>query len=401
MHPFYSYSAPSGWQFFRRPVALDLPNAGLAGEADVPGHRGLRRRDELWAAQIASRSVVGGRRRAYRRRMRGAAGCHRAGLCAPAGARRGQTISTPGRGIREPDRAAGYDDPSPTAQPGDETTLRLYWRLPQPAGRNYSVFVHLVDENGVIVAQRDMHPGQGSIATSEIEPGYMWTDFYTLRIPRTALAPGRLHWEAGVYDQSTGQRLPLTSVGGRPQGQGQGQGQGEDAIRLGALELRERPAGGAPLLDYRNGITLSDYGVEPRSPLAGDSITVTLSWRAAQDVTQDYTVSLQLLDEQGGKIGQHDGVPAGGGAPTSSWRAGALITDTHVFGSIRLRRRALIACSSCCTNRRISSGWDLRRQRAVCGGSGCPGKDRSALSAPTPAARGRGIGISFRFSQAA
>jgi hypothetical protein len=47
-------------------------------------------------------------------------------------------------------------------QPGDEVTLRLNWQLTQPMTRNYSAFVHLIDENDVIVAQRDMYPARAA-----------------------------------------------------------------------------------------------------------------------------------------------------------------------------------------------------------------------------------------------
>ncbi len=214
----------------------------------------------------------------------------------------------------------GYDAPARSAQPGDEISLQLYWRLPLPADRNYSVFVHLVDENGVIIAQRDMYPGQGLIATGETEPGYAWTDRYTARIPASALAPTSLRWQVGVYDPFTGQRLPIT----------RGAGSG-DAAQFGSLELTGRSPGAAAVLDYHNGITLSDYQVEPRSAFAGEAVTVTLVWRATDQVDQDYTVSLQLLDDQANKAAQQDGAPVGGTAPTSSWRAGSVITDTHIL----------------------------------------------------------------------
>jgi hypothetical protein len=212
----------------------------------------------------------------------------------------------------------GYDAPPSPAAPGDQVTLRLYWRLRQPLDRNVSVFVHLVDEHDVIVAQRDMHPGQGSIATREAEPGYAWSDRYTLRIPRAALAPARLRWVAGVYDAATGERLPAAPGG-------------DETARFGALELSARAVATPPLLDYRDGIALESYDVQPRALAAGAPVTVTLVWRATAPVGRDTTVSLQLLDDQSAKIAQNDSAPAGGGAPTSAWQPGQVITDAHVL----------------------------------------------------------------------
>jgi hypothetical protein len=214
----------------------------------------------------------------------------------------------------------GYDEPSmATAAPGDEPMLRLYWRLRAPLARNYSMFVHLVDEDNVIVAQRDMYPGQGTLATSELQPGYAWSDRYALRIPRLAPAPKNLHWAVGVYDLQTGERLTVTAEPGA-----------EQAVAFGQLDLLAGSTAD-PLLRYANGIELAGYDLLPHSPSAQTPLTVTLRWRAGSKIDTDYTVSLQLLDDKANKIAQHDSAPAGGNAPTSSWAAGASITDTHVL----------------------------------------------------------------------
>ena len=45
-------------------------------------------------------------------------------------------------------------------QPGQATSLILNWQAFSALPKNYTVFVHLVDQNGVTVGQRDMYPGQ-------------------------------------------------------------------------------------------------------------------------------------------------------------------------------------------------------------------------------------------------
>jgi len=40
-------------------------------------------------------------------------------------------------------------------------------------------------------------------------------------------------------------------------------------------------------------------------------------------------VFVHLLDPQGQVVSQHDGDPVGGYSPTSRWRAGEIIADTH------------------------------------------------------------------------
>jgi hypothetical protein len=213
----------------------------------------------------------------------------------------------------------GYDDPPASAQPGDEVTLQLYWRVRAPMPKNYSVFAHLINADDVIVGQRDMYPGQGALATSTLQPGYTWQDHYTIRIP--SLVPGGqpLRWAIGVYDLESGQRLTATLGNETEQG-----------VVFGQTNLLVA-AESARLLNYGNGIVMQRYEVTPQSLSAGQPISITLHWVATRPLDADYTVSLQLLDDKANKIAQSDSAPVQGNAPTSSWVVGTSITDTHVL----------------------------------------------------------------------
>lgn len=175
--------------------------------------------------------------------------------------------------------------------PGDEVTLELNWRLTRPVGVNYSVFTHLVDEDEVIVAQRDMHPGQGSLPLSEVAAPYAWSDRYTLRLPPLALAPKALTWRVGVYDLRTGERLRAAD--------------GAEYAGFGSMRLERHP-GSAPLLTYANGVILRAYDVQPRAARAGEAVTVNLDLSAAGLLDGDANVSLQLIDDAARKVAQQD-----------------------------------------------------------------------------------------------
>jgi len=58
-------------------------------------------------------------------------------------------------------------------------------------------------------------------------------------------------------------------------------------------------------------------------------LDVTLYWRAARTVMEDYTVFVQLLDQDGRLVAQHDGQPLYGYLPTGSWSPGEVIPDRH------------------------------------------------------------------------
>ncbi len=199
------------------------------------------------------------------------------------------------------------------ATPGDEVTLSLNWKLTAPAPANYSVFVHLIDEHDVIVAQRDMHPGQGRLALSEEPAGRLWSDFYTARIPALAHAPRVLRWAVGVYDFSTGQRLPLPD--------------GTDRAIFGAVALNERAERtDMPLLRYENGLELLGYTLSGAAVSAGETLTVTTHWRASRPLERDLSVSLQLLDDQSNKAAQQDA-----GQSLTRWTPGERIEIAHTL----------------------------------------------------------------------
>lgn len=60
-----------------------------------------------------------------------------------------------------------------------------------------------------------------------------------------------------------------------------------------------------------------------------NTLRITLAWQAEGDIPTDYTVFVQVLDANGLLIGQSDSPPAAGERPTSTWRSGEYILDTH------------------------------------------------------------------------
>lgn len=79
--------------------------------------------------------------------------------------------------------------------------------------------------------------------------------------------------------------------------------------------------------------TLAGYEISARRVQAGDPLTVTLIWQAGNDAptSRPYTVFTQLLTPDGRLIAQHDGPPATGSRPTTSWIGGEVIVDAHTL----------------------------------------------------------------------
>jgi hypothetical protein len=88
------------------------------------------------------------------------------------------------------------------------------------------------------------------------------------------------------------------------------------------------------LVNWENKIGLLDFTVSPQNPAPGDTLTITLTYRAFEDLDIDYTAYQHLLDQQDSGpvlVAQVDSQPCGGSLPTSTWRAGDTISDTLVL----------------------------------------------------------------------
>jgi hypothetical protein len=61
----------------------------------------------------------------------------------------------------------------------------------------------------------------------------------------------------------------------------------------------------------------------------GGILPVRLRWKSLADVTEDYTVFLQVLDDQDQIVGQVDAWPLQGTFPTSDWQPGEVVDDPY------------------------------------------------------------------------
>jgi hypothetical protein len=110
----------------------------------------------------------------------------------------------------------GYDQERSTAQAGEPLRFKLYWRAEQAIPKDYSVFVHLVDANGQLLAQQDAAPAAGNAPTSWWRSGDLIPDEHELVVPAGSRA-GAYMLELGVYDSANGTRLPLFDAAGARQ----------------------------------------------------------------------------------------------------------------------------------------------------------------------------------------
>jgi hypothetical protein len=176
----------------------------------------------------------------------------------------------------------------------------------QPVEKNWSAFVHLIDP--VLeqpIAQRDMYPGQGLLSTSWMEPGQRLANSYRLQVPETAVAPAQLEIAAGLYDFSSGERLPI--------------GEEIDAAVLAKLQL-EPLTGDYPnpvSVNFEDELELVGYNIQQRRAIPGETIDLTLYWRARRSLVTDYTFFAQIVGEDTTRWASFDIAPPEG---TTNWQ---------------------------------------------------------------------------------
>ncbi len=86
-----------------------------------------------------------------------------------------------------------------TARAGATVPVTVGWSALQPIETSYTGFVHLVDQNGRIVAQDDHLPLGGQRPTNTWVSGEVVEDAFELRLPAD-LPPGPSGLESGLYD---------------------------------------------------------------------------------------------------------------------------------------------------------------------------------------------------------
>lgn len=132
----------------------------------------------------------------------------------PAGATFGEQITLLGYTLRGEQRA-----------PGDIIEVTLFWEAAQPLAERYKVFLHLVEDAGVPVAQRDSEPGGGLALTTTWQPGETVIDNHGVLVP-PGTAPGEYRLLLGLYPfADPARRLPLAG--------------GEDSYLLATITVRE------------------------------------------------------------------------------------------------------------------------------------------------------------------
>ena len=127
------------------------------------------------------------------------------------------------------------------------------------------------------------------------------------------------------------------------------------ACPLGQIEIS-----GVPLPDgahnFDDQIALLDWEIDQSTLVSGSRLNVTATWQSLQAIDNNYTLFIQVLDENDQIVGQLDTWPLQGTLPTSSWEVGETLNDSY---------KIQLDSGLSAGNYRVIMGWyllaDLRR----------------------------------------
>ncbi len=219
-------------------------------------------------------------------------------------------------------------------RPGEALGVALVWRVLRPLEHNYTLAVHLLDAGLTKVGEANVYPGRGNYATTLWRPGDVYREIYWVPVQRAVPEPVLGRVKVALFVDSTAQadpamvgvHLPVTNAQGEPLGEAVLFGR----FKLATADQPAEPQPGPGLATLGDVIRLSAAAVrtEPAPVVAGEVLTVTLTWDALGRPAADYQVFVHLEGAEGA-VAYGDGPPAGGRYPTDLWARGERVEDAH------------------------------------------------------------------------
>lgn len=217
----------------------------------------------------------------------------------------------------------GWDQPDRT--PADQgASLRLYWQDLQPTPDDYNVALRIVDDKGTFWGKLDRRPAGENYPTqrwkqNEIVAGNYVADL----LPGTPAGDYFVNVTMFTKQNETG--LDVLAPNGAPLGK---------SVKVGPIKIlpaQKQP----PLLDLKiqhslstpaAPFTLLGYQIGAEKSSTGDSVPLSLYWRADTKPGADYTFQIQFGD----KFSTPQPL-ANAAYPTSQWSAGEMVHGQYVI----------------------------------------------------------------------
>jgi mannosyltransferase len=201
----------------------------------------------------------------------------------------------------------GYALGREKASTGESIPITLYWRADVKPDADYSFLIEFGDKNSAALPL-----ASAAFPTSQWGAGEIVRGQYLIQIPSDA--------SAGVAN------LQLKMTGRN--------NQTVDLLQPFTIEKTDRvfiepPAQFKQDANFNNLVGLTDYDLSATEIKAGDTLTVTLNWKAIGKMDKAYTVFVHLLDKTSQPIAQRDRQPLNGTRATPTWVEGEFLVDAY------------------------------------------------------------------------
>ncbi len=235
-----------------------------------------------------------------------------------------QSVST-----REGIRILGSSVESLAVQTGDNLSATIFLQTKRSLTSDYTLFVHLLDEEGNKWGQKDLLPLDRHYPSSAWHVGETIAQKVHVSVAQEA-PPGREFLSVGLYGPE-GDRLLLYDGQGNPL-------QSKQVILAPCPVVRWQANYEAPAPEHRQRAVFGEYvelkgydGPTLRDTKDSKNLEITLYWKCLRTMDTNYTVFIHLLDKEGNIVAQQDQTPGQGAYPTSGWVPEEIISDSYVM----------------------------------------------------------------------
>lgn len=210
-------------------------------------------------------------------------------------------------------------------KPGHVAFIDLYWLAEETPPLDYALRLQMLAGDGTVLNEMTTTPTRGDYQTSRWQSNELLRGQVWFPIPATAEA-GQLTIRAALIDPETGAPLPtgFLTLGSHVD-------LGQVTVEPWPLETTFPPIAVPFTAEFGDPaiIQLAGYELAPETAVAGETLLLTLYWRALQTTPQNYDVFVHLVDAQDQIVAQGDGPPLNGFRTTASWRPNEAFVDEH------------------------------------------------------------------------
>ena len=232
----------------------------------------------------------------------------------------------------------GYEPWGHRFTQGNPLMFNVYWQALTDPPEDYELEIELVDGDGTALVKRRVQPVADWFPTTRWRAGDVMLGRYTVPLPVDA-PPGCYDIRLSLYAPD-GSPLPVSGTRSYelfdrwPREQTLS---GTDLV-LTEVEVEARPRRyRPPAMEHRLDVVLGDdvrllgYDLASASVRPGDTVELTLYWRAMRKIERMYAVFNHLVAPDGTVIAQADSWPQGGAYPTLYWLPNEVVEDHYTI----------------------------------------------------------------------